>query len=67
VKVGETVTWVNDDTVAHTATSQGGALFDSGNLPTGGTFRFTFTKAGTYHYFCTIHPWMKGVVVVAAN
>ena len=67
VKVGEAVTWVNKDTVAHTVTSEGNALFDSGNLPTGGTFRFTFTKAGTYHYFCTIHPWMKGVVVVAAS
>ena len=50
VKVGATVTWVNEDTVAHTVTSEGSTLFDSGNLPTGGTFSFTFTRAGTYHY-----------------
>jgi plastocyanin len=67
VKVGATVTWVNKDTVTHTVTSQGRSLFDSGNLPTGATFSFRFTQIGTYPYYCTIHPWMKGTVVVAGS
>src|SRR5256885_12355315 len=43
VKVGKTVVWVNKDTVTHTVTSDGSALFDSGFMPTGATFQFTFT------------------------
>jgi len=64
VKVGKTVTWVNKDTVTHTVTSEGSSLFDSGFMPTGATFRFTFTAAGTYPYYCTVHPYMKGTIVV---
>jgi plastocyanin len=64
VKVGKTVTWVNKDTVTHTVTSDGSSLFDSGFMPTGSTFRFTFTQAGTYPYYCTVHPYMKGTIVV---
>src|SRR5881397_3573545 len=64
VKVGKTVTWVNKDTVTHTVTSDGSSLFDSGFMPTGATFQFTFTAAGTYPYYCTVHPSMKGAIVV---
>src|SRR3989442_756413 len=60
----KTVTWVNKDTVTHTVTSDGSSLFDSGFMPTGATFQFTFTMAGTYPYYCTVHPFMKGTVVV---
>src|SRR2546422_5977612 len=64
VKVGKTVTWVNKDTVAHTVTTDGSSLFDSGVVPTGATFQFSFTTAGTYPYYCTVHPFMKGTIVV---
>ena len=64
VTVGKTVTWVNKDTVTHTVTSDGSNLFDSGFMPTGATFQFTFTTAGTYPYYCTVHPFMKGTIVV---
>jgi len=60
VKVGTTVTWVNQDGYAHTVTSgtspsDRSGLFDSGNINGGGTFSFTFDKAGTYDYFCIPH------------
>lgn len=64
VKVGSTVTWVNKDTSTHTVTSIGSSLFDSGNILPGGSYSFTFTQAGTYQYYCTIHPWMKGTIIV---
>jgi plastocyanin len=67
VNVGTTVTWVNKDTVTHTVTSQGSSLFDSANLPTGGTFSYTFTQGGTYGYYCTVHPWMKGTVIAGSG
>jgi plastocyanin len=61
--VGSTVIWKNTSQVAHTVTSDDGT-FDSGDLPAGGTFRFTFTKPGTYHYICAYHPWMVGTIIV---
>jgi plastocyanin len=68
VKVGTTVTWVNDDPVAHTVSSgtrsQPTNLFDSGNVGPGQSFSFTFDQPGTYDYFCKIHPGMDGVVIV---
>ena len=66
VKVGKTVVWVNKDTVTHTVTSDGSALFDSGFMPTGATFQFTFTTPGTFPYYCTVHPYMTGTIVVTA-
>ena len=63
VEAGTKLTWVNKDTVAHTVTSQGTSLYDSGNMATGATFSYTFARAGTYPYFCTVHPWMKGTVI----
>lgn len=66
VSAGTTVRWTNNDNVAHTVTSgspgnQTG-LFDSGNLPPGGTFEFTFSETGTFNYFCTLHPAMTAQV-----
>jgi plastocyanin len=63
VKVGETVTWINDDSGRHTATSTDGT-FDSGIMGKGQSFSYTFDKAGEYSYFCTLHPNMVGTVVV---
>lgn len=63
-KVGETVTWVNDDTAIHTATSTNGS-FDSDILQRGQTFSYTFDKEGEYPYFCTLHPNMVGKLVVS--
>lgn len=64
--VGDSVTWVNHDGTAHTVTSDGSSLFDSGVIRTGGTYSYTFSQAGTFNYYCTLHPWMKGAVVVTA-
>ena len=65
VKVGTTVTWTNNDGVAHTVTSDDGKTFDSGQLAPGKTFSFTFTKAGTYTYHCSNHPaTMKATIIV---
>ena len=63
VAVGSEVTWVNNDTVAHTATSDDD-VFDSGNLDEGQEFSFTFDEAGTFSYVCEIHPTMTGTIVV---
>lgn len=65
VKVGQTVTWVNDDDIPHTVVS-GARLFKSKVLDTGDTFSFTFTKAGAFAYFCSLHPHMTGKVLVSA-
>jgi plastocyanin len=62
-KSGAKVTWTNRDAVAHTVTADNGS-FASGNLQTGRSFSFTFTRAGTYAYHCSIHPSMHGSVVV---
>lgn len=63
VKVGETVTWVNDDSTVHTATSNDGT-FNSDVLFREQSFSYTFDKAGEYPYFCDIHPDMVGTVIV---
>lgn len=65
VKVGQTIIWVNDDDIPHTVVS-GTKLFKSKVLDTGDTFSFTFTKAGAYAYFCSLHPHMTGKVLVSA-
>jgi plastocyanin len=64
VKVGTTVTWTNNDSVAHTVTSDSGNLLNSPTLSPGESFSFTFTSAGSVAYHCNIHQTMKGVVVV---
>jgi plastocyanin len=63
VKVGTTVTWTNKDEEPHTVAADGGS-FRSSPLTPGKTYRYTFTKAGRYPYSCTIHPFMRGTVVV---
>ena len=62
VKVGETVTFVDKDEIAHTATAEG--TFDSGTLREGATFDFKATKAGTFSYVCIFHPGMTGALNV---
>jgi plastocyanin len=63
ITAGTTVEWTNNDPLAHTVTSAEGG-FDSGLIPSGGSWRRTFSTAGTYNYACTPHPFMKGVVIV---
>ena len=63
VAVGTTVTWTNRDDIPHTIVSTDKA-FKSKVLDTDEKFSFTFSKAGTYPYFCSIHPKMTGSVVV---
>ena len=69
VAMGGTVSWVNNDAAAHTVTSGVVALgpdeiFDSSLFMAGNTFEFTFEDAGTFDYYCQVHPWMTGVVNV---
>ena len=63
VPVGTTVTWINRDDIPHTVVSTEG-VFKSKVQDTDEKFSYTFTKAGTYPYYCTIHPKMTGKVVV---
>jgi plastocyanin len=63
VTVNSTVTWVNKDDVPHVIASNDG-LFKSKGLDTDDKFSFTFNKAGTYSYYCSIHPKMVGKIVV---
>jgi len=63
IKVGETVTWTNKDSYAHTVTSDNG-VFDSGNIASGATFSFTFNTEGTYSYHCSIHTSMTAKIIV---
>jgi plastocyanin len=63
VAVGTTVTWVNHDDIPHTVVSTEG-VFKSKVLDTDEKFSFTFTKAGAFPYFCSIHPKMTGRIVV---
>jgi plastocyanin len=63
ITAGTTVAWTNNDAVEHTVTAIDRS-FDSGNMAPGATWQYTFTKPGTYQFFCVVHPFMKGVVVV---
>ncbi|HET6970582.1 MAG TPA: cupredoxin family copper-binding protein [Phenylobacterium sp.] len=64
VTPGTTVTWVNEDDIPHTVVADDKKTFRSKVLDSGESFSFTFTAAGTYGYFCSIHPHMTGKVVV---
>ena len=64
VPVGTTVVWQNKDDIPHTVVSLDGT-FRSAALDTEDKFGFTFDKAGTFEYFCSLHPYMKAKVVVA--
>ena len=63
VPVGTQVTWTNRDDIPHTVVTDDAAI-KSRALDTDEKFTFTFTKPGTYQYFCSIHPKMKGTVIV---
>jgi plastocyanin len=62
LKVGDTVTWTNHDDIPHTVVSAG--KFRSKTMATDNTFTFTFTAAGDYKYFCSLHPHMTGMIKV---
>src|SRR3954454_2352044 len=64
VKVGQSVTWTNDDSAPHTVSAQPGAGPASGTLAQGAKYTWKATKAGTISYICTIHPSMTGKIVV---
>ena len=69
IRAGGTITWMNGDTAAHTATAgtaTGGpsGIFDSSLIMAGGSYSHTFEAAGMFDYFCMVHPWMSGVVIV---
>jgi plastocyanin len=63
VKAGTTITWTNDDDIPHTVASSAKA-FKSKVLDSEDKFSFTFTTAGVYEYFCSLHPHMTGTIVV---
>ncbi len=63
VTVGTTVTWTNNDGINHTVTSDTG-VFDSGAMPDGDTYSYTFNTVGSFPYHCAIHTMMRGSVVV---
>jgi plastocyanin len=63
VGLGQTVVWQNQSLTHHTVTSVAG-LFDSGSIAPGAAYSMTFSHAGTFDYTCTIHPTMKGSIVV---
>ncbi len=62
IKVGTTVTWTNRDDIPHTVVSAGKVR--SKTLDTDDKFAFTFTNAGDYKYFCSLHPHMTGMIKV---
>ena len=70
--IGGEAMWHNVDTMAHTVSSGTPAeglddVFDSSLVPAGGMFSYKFEEAGTYDYFCMVHPWMTGIVTVSAE
>jgi plastocyanin len=66
-KVGQRVAWLNEDSSPHNVTYVSGPKFTSSRTlaPQGGHFSVTLTQAGTIHYYCTLHPWMKATIVVS--
>jgi plastocyanin len=64
VGVGDTVTWTNNDSVAHDVTADSFSSGEPGGMMSGDTFEHTFEEAGTFDYVCTVHPGMEGTVTV---
>ena len=72
IPVGGTVTWENGDTAAHTATGGSATegpsgVFDSSLIMAGSSFSHTFDESGSFDYFCMVHPWMAGTLIVEAE
>ena len=67
-KIDETVYWINEDSAFHSVTSgqqeNPDGLFDSGHIAPDEKFSYTFTEPGVYSYYCTLHPWMNGMIKV---
>ena len=67
-KIDETVYWINEDSAFHSVTSgqqeNPDGLFDSGHIDPDEKFSYTFTEPGVYSYYCTLHPWMNGMIKV---
>jgi len=63
IKAGETITWINQDAIDHTVTSDDGG-WDSGNIGSGKSYSITLNQPGQYNYHCSIHPFMKGSIIV---
>jgi len=63
VKVGDTVTWTNHDDIPHTVVNKD-KVFRSKALDTDDSYSFTFASAGTFDYFCGLHPHMQGKIIV---
>ena len=68
IRQRESVTWLNEDAAFHSVTSgtyeNPNGMFDSGHLDPNESFSVKFEESGTFDYFCTLHPWMKGKVIV---
>ena len=64
-KVGQKITFTNQDSAPHTATATEGAKFDSGQLDQGKSFSYTAKKAGTIQFVCSFHPNMTGTITVS--
>jgi plastocyanin len=64
VAAGTTVEWINRDDIPHTVVSDDKTTFKSKALDTDDKFSYTFTKPGTYSYFCSVHPKMTGKIIV---
>lgn len=64
VKVGTTITFVNEESVEHTATSNIEGFFDTGTLGKGQSVRVKMNKVGTFHYHCSFHAFMRGTIKV---
>ena len=67
VSPGATVTWLNGDDIPHTVVAADKRAFRSKVLDSGYSFAFTFTRPGSYAYFCSIHPHMTGKIVVKSR
>ena len=72
VDLGTIVTWSNTDTAAHTASSGSSAdgpdgVFDSSLVMAGGSYSYTTDTVGTFDYFCMVHPWMEGILIVGGS
>jgi amicyanin len=63
IKKGETITWINYDSIKHSVTSEED-LFNSGLLSKEDTWNYTFNEQGTYNYYCIPHPFMQAKVIV---